>query len=276
MKILPLLLVLTLAATFWTGNPLDELVRSELAFADRARASGVKEAFLEFLHDDAVMFRPGPVKAKEMWNARESPPIRLAWYPSHAEVAASGDFGWTAGPWTIRDSAGSDDVRAAGHFVTVWRKFSGEGWKVVLDVGVSHAIPEASPPLFDVERSKRVAAVGEPGGIAAAGAPGAEMIFIRLAADSGLVRAYGIATGTNPVFFREGMLPVESRSDAVKRGPRGCGGFVRLGGGESASGDMGYSYGSCAGDSVAGHYVRIWRRTAATWSIVLDLHLPLE
>jgi ketosteroid isomerase-like protein len=78
------------------------LVEAERAFARAADEKGVREAFLAFLSDDAILFRPGPVPGREWVRSRPAPPIRLAWRPSFAEVSGAGDLGYTLGPYEAR------------------------------------------------------------------------------------------------------------------------------------------------------------------------------
>ena len=129
-------------------GPLDSLVASERAFAAMSVQKGMRDAFLEFLADDAIIFRPLPVIGKPIWQARTPSPATLMWEPSHAEVSEAGDLGWTTGPWELRpppDSTGRaapPDGIAHGHFTTVWAKQPDGRWRVALDLGVSHGKPE--------------------------------------------------------------------------------------------------------------------------------------
>ena len=61
---------------------------------------------------------------KKSFEGRE---FNLKWEPVKADIAASGDLGYTYGTWT----AGN----ARGHYLTIWKKQSGGNWKVVVDFG---------------------------------------------------------------------------------------------------------------------------------------------
>ena len=56
----------------------------------------------------------------------------LTWEPTRAEIAASGDLGYTFGNYKIRTG---DEVRSHGVYVTVWKKQPDGSWKYVLDGG---------------------------------------------------------------------------------------------------------------------------------------------
>jgi hypothetical protein len=78
---------------------LASLVAAERGFAAAAAEVGVGESFLRNIADDGVLFRPDPVNGRAWLEAHPSPGRGLSWYPRHARVAASGDLGFTNGPW---------------------------------------------------------------------------------------------------------------------------------------------------------------------------------
>ncbi len=100
-------------------------------------------AFAEFFADDAVylpMYEP-LLEGREaiMSSFRpliDDPTVRLTWKPLRADIAKSGDLGWTTGSYevTAKDKAGDTFVRH-GKYVTIWRKQADGAWKAVLDGG---------------------------------------------------------------------------------------------------------------------------------------------
>jgi ketosteroid isomerase-like protein len=71
------------------------------------------------------------------------PTYSLQWEPLQAEVASSGDMGYTLGRYLrTRTDADGNIFRAGGSYVTVWRKDADGTWKAVLDV----ASPDQMPP----------------------------------------------------------------------------------------------------------------------------------
>ena len=46
------------------------LVEMEHAFAKAAATKGTRDAFIEFLADDGIVFQPGPVNGKKFWTGR--------------------------------------------------------------------------------------------------------------------------------------------------------------------------------------------------------------
>lgn len=129
-------------------RPIDSLVSAERGFSAMSVERGMRTAFLAHLADDAIMFRPGPIKARPSWLARPEVPGLLEWGPEFVEISGAEDIGFSIGPWQYREQPGGEPV-AFGHFVTVWRRDARGDWKVALDCGGSHAKPGHS--LRDVQ-----------------------------------------------------------------------------------------------------------------------------
>ena len=144
------------------------LVEMEHAFAKAAATKGTRDAFLEFLADDGIIFQPGPVNGKKFWGERQPRNGLLSWEPIFADVSRAGDLGYTTGPWEFRPNGPDDQPVAFGQYFTIWKKQRDGSWKAVLDRGVSseksfatrllqfplHDESSASNPSFDVARGK--------------------------------------------------------------------------------------------------------------------------
>jgi ketosteroid isomerase-like protein len=113
------------------------LVQMEHDFAKAAAAKGTRDAFLEFLADDGILFQPGTVNGKKWWTERPPRKGLLSWTPIFADVARSGDLGYTTGPWEFRPNGPDDKPVAFGQYFTIWKKQNDGSWKAVLDRGVS-------------------------------------------------------------------------------------------------------------------------------------------
>lgn len=136
LKALPLLAIAWAAPIF--ADDFDDMVNAEKAFAADASARSTRDAFLAALADDGVVFAPAPANGKCHWESHPANKNRLEWAPAIAEIAASGDLGYTSGPWRIT-AAGEERPAAYGHFFTVWKKQADGKWKVLVDHGVAHA-----------------------------------------------------------------------------------------------------------------------------------------
>ena len=59
----------------------------------------------------------------------------ISWDPNYAEVAASGDMGYTVGRYEQRYRVDGETVVDSGTYLTVWRRQDDGGWKVKADIG---------------------------------------------------------------------------------------------------------------------------------------------
>jgi ketosteroid isomerase-like protein len=260
--------------------PLDTLVASERAFAALSVARGTQTAFLTFLDDSAVIFRPHPVNGKEWFRGQAPRSTVLDWEPSFAECSSSGDLGYTTGPWRVYRSAKTEEPVAFGYFISVWGRRPGEGWKVLLDAGTSNPRPGSdSVTLRRGQLSQESAAeAGQERDLF----ENAERSFIRALGASDLAKAYsGVAS---PVcrFYRDGHFPALGLDEALRiiGDVRPIPAFTPLLVRASAAGDLAYVYGryEAGGGGApgeAGYYLRIWQRTGGSAALLLDLMSPL-
>lgn len=113
---------------------LDEAWSNSAATRDAAKVGA-------FYADDAIAYPPnepaafGRVAATKVWAAYfAEPSFKISWKTTHAEVAASGDFGYTAG--TYEDSytgAEGKVVHEVGKFMCVWKRQPDGSWKAHRD-----------------------------------------------------------------------------------------------------------------------------------------------
>jgi hypothetical protein len=102
-------------------DDLAALVETEREFSRTSVGKGIKQSFLEFMSDGAILFRPHPVNGKEWMQSQPAPTAQLSWYPVFADISAAGDLGYTTGPFELRRSASEQPIRY-GNFMTIWRK----------------------------------------------------------------------------------------------------------------------------------------------------------
>jgi ketosteroid isomerase-like protein len=124
------------------------LMEADRAFA-AAVAEGGSEAWASWFADDGSMIREGEGEVRgrtEIRNAvaaLDQPGVSLHWEPLRADIAASGDLGWTTGTY-LSEARGEDGTvnRGEGRYVSIWRLQEDGSWKVVMDLGN----PTGSPP----------------------------------------------------------------------------------------------------------------------------------
>ena len=68
----------------------------------------------------------------------------LTWTPVYADMAASGDLGYTYGTYEFRskDNDGKPAV-SFGKYASIWKKQKDGSWKVVMDMGNSSPSPKS-------------------------------------------------------------------------------------------------------------------------------------
>ena len=124
----------------------DALLKTDIEFAKASVATSAAEAFALYLADDAMQMPAGgnPVVGKKAVLAGMGSGYVLSWEPKRAEVAKSGELGWTWGTYELhsKDGEGKPVVRY-GKYVNVWRKQKDGIWKVILDMGNASPAPAA-------------------------------------------------------------------------------------------------------------------------------------
>ncbi|HEY0348713.1 MAG TPA: nuclear transport factor 2 family protein [Pyrinomonadaceae bacterium] len=254
------------------------LVDMEHAFAKAAATKGTRDAFLEFLADDGIIFQPGPVNGKKFWTERPSRKGLLSWEPIFADVSRAGDLGYTTGPWEFRPNGPDDQPVAFGQYFTIWKKQGDGSWKAVLDRGVSseksfatklllfplHDESSVGDTKFDLSRG-RAALIK------------LEEEFSTLSARKGTTAASDVYLASDVRMLRQNIAPVVGKENALLLVSESAGTLTWKPAvtDVAASGDLGYTYGtydSKRGDLVVEHgsYVRVWKKQR----VVLDVMSP--
>jgi ketosteroid isomerase-like protein len=112
-----------------------DVITADREFAQMALESGIRAAYDRYLADDAVVFRPLPVRAREWLDTHEPATGRLEWTPALAETACDSSLAVTLGTWsyTAKDSKVAD----TGQYLTVWRLNETGAWRIVLDQSIN-------------------------------------------------------------------------------------------------------------------------------------------
>ncbi len=273
-------LVLALTAQAQPRAPsARDVAEAERALALDAASRGMRAAFLDHLAASAIVFRPGPVLARPWFEASPASPARLAWAPWHAELSASGDMGWTTGPWTFQRDSAQHGIDASGEYVTVWRR-EGGAWKAVIDGGIRHAqhVPAGEPTTSDLPARSRAGA----GPLARRESLWrADAEFARAAGAGTTADAMRVAGAERVILLREGMprvaglLAAHDSLAARAETPSmlSTAQFI------SEAGDLGYTYGSFVTATPAGPdsswYMNIWRQgDTRRWELALHMVMP--
>jgi ketosteroid isomerase-like protein len=284
---LALVVVAFAQTTGMTSDPRS-LVEAERAFAKTSEVKGTREAFLENLADDSVLFHPGPVDGKKWWNDQPVRPGVLSWQPIYASVSRAGDLGYTTGPWEFREKSLEDKPVAFGYFVSIWKRQADGAWKVILDLGTRNPAPQTPAPVLlfprdypnNAKANQKVDVEAERSALIKTETEFAKLLITKNTVDSFL--SY-LADGVR--LYRTNNFPLvgkEAASVALAAKP-GVLTWQPAKADVSTSGDLGYTYGTyefkAIGDNKpaeSGNYMRIWKKQAnGKWRIVLDLLNPI-
>lgn len=244
----------------------DEIARAEQAFAQMAIDSGAKKAFLHFMDSNSLLFHGGQSHAGlPFWNSLPEKGPLIYWRPVYTGMAASGDIGFSTGPF---EGKGSEDepVQESGNYNSIWVKNKQGQWKVLIDMGVPY-----KPSLFHYNYTPRFY-----NGTASLNATTnwqkVENDFIAQYKQQG-----------NPAFLRyitsdswfniTGHQPFHSVKDieaGLQHIPPDLQ-FECMGGAQSAAGDLVYAYGAVTRNGQKENYLRVWRFQQEGWKLLLQV-----
>ncbi|MDQ2919423.1 MAG: nuclear transport factor 2 family protein [Verrucomicrobiota bacterium] len=257
---------------------------NEKKFYEMGQEQGTRAAFLHFLADDSIVFRPGPISGKEVWNKRPEGGISLKWKPKFVWVSRSADLGYSTGPAEWRKAKEDAKPFGYGQFITIWKKQKDGQWRVELDVGgevpgaPNESEEEAATEFTPVDDS----VTAQPDcANAKKNLHEAEDKFATAAkADSTI--ALSEASLPTVRVHREGVFPAVGKYPAqlMLSVHRGHLSMEKMGGEMSTACDLAYNYGKYSlvepTGTERGHYLQIWRTDAdGTWKIALDFQTPL-
>jgi ketosteroid isomerase-like protein len=139
-----MLMFVTLART--TERSTDVLLKLEAELMTAISGGGYDAAMPYFADDGALLPRGGGIVTGKVNIRKEmgelEPGETLEWTPVKADIAASGDLGYTYGTSVFTEkSKDGKSVRRYGKYVTIWKKQKDGNWKIVLDMGSPRPAP---------------------------------------------------------------------------------------------------------------------------------------
>lgn len=250
------------------------MVAAEKRFYETGQEKGTRAAFLEFLAEDGIIFRPGPVNGREAWTKRTETGLDLVWEPTFAAIARSADFGYDTGPAKWRAKKTDEKFTGFGHFISIWKKQPDGSWKVALDCGIENSKSDAKPPLRLVTPKNGAKGTAESLRELQSG-------FIATAKFD-FTKAFRQFGSDEVRLYRDGSFPTVGKAAGVELlGSEQAGISMDVMKTDmSSSGDLAYSYGSCSDTRTqpgrAGHFLQIWQTdNSGTWKLVLDWAQPV-
>jgi len=242
---------------------VDSVIKAEKSFAAYALQHNTRDAFMRFLDSaNSVEFNDGDVKKSyEIWSVRKPDSAKLIWQPAFAGIAASGDIGFTTGPWEYRKTAKAP-ATATGSFATIWFNSGDGNWKYMVDIGTQGS------PSYTVDTVQKLASTYTD--ISAEDAMTVDRKFIQQY--EGLhndvfktivtANSWFVLPGKQPL---KGVQQILAGLSAIPAGLQ----FIQMGGGMSTAGDIAYVYGSVRHEATIGNYLRVWQKTKDGFKLVL-------
>jgi ketosteroid isomerase-like protein len=270
---------------------LMSLVESEREFAKTSVAIGARPSFMKYFADDAVTFRPHPVKYKEAM--KDVPPPKnpteatLEWEPLWADISRGGDLGYTTGPSVWTDHGPAKRPTYYGFYFSFWKKQPTGEWKVVFDVGTELPGPYEGPRVFNAPPSvqTKAPALRLSDEQQRSSLTVAEAKFLELARQKGTKKALEEYLDNEARIYRQKSQPIVGINSIVVyfSSTPYLSTWKPLEAVVARSGDLGYSYGSytvtnsnSVSEAEKGYYLHAWRRDASNrWRLVAEVTSPL-
>ena len=268
------------------------MVDTERAFAKLSEDEGTRQAFVAFIADDGILFRPRAVKGKQ-WFAEHPLPQSdkrplLSWYPAVAGIARAGDLGYTTGPWEFKADTHDTKSVAWGHFLTVWKRQPDGSWKFAIDLGISNPQPaqaQAEAPWELPQGYKTPKPMKGNLTASATALLARDREFSQAATKRGARAAFADYAMREVRVYRDGKFPLvgQDLARAVLPSSPSVWTWEPAAGDVSVSDDLGYTYGSyqISGDELgakvieSGNYFRIWKKEKGAWRVLFDLTNPV-
>jgi ketosteroid isomerase-like protein len=263
-----------------SGSTAFEDVRAaDAAFAAAAGEIGYHAAFIEYLAEDAVLFRPQAVRGQEWLATHEPASGRLEWSPAAAAAGCSATLAVTTGPWRYSNADGGEPI--AGHYLSVWRRGPQLQWRVVLDHGIDHA---GTVPAEQLQAAlTRFWPDGDgvecPGNADLGDLAEADVRLNERVGRRGLLPALQRTAGEGALVYRDDVAPgplVSLQADVdAAFGP----GTVAQTVGTlfETDSDLAVTHGLLQSPDGLQRslFVRVWKHQGRQWQVVIDLRTPL-
>jgi ketosteroid isomerase-like protein len=268
------LIFLFFAAADAAQTDLEKIIETEQTFVRACEQKGAKQAFLEHLAPDGVVFNPNPVNGRDFWKLQKDSPAVILRRPAYADVSSNSMLGYTTGQWEFRPNGASDTPIVFGQYVTIWEKQKDGAYKVALDIGVTHEKPDEKNSNLSIARDKQDLNERKYSPF------NATARFYQDALTEGLRRPYEKYMANDILLLRQDTLPIygkEASLQALKNlklkidFPKT---IAFVGSANLAYMSQTYLFTREGRVVETGNMLKIWKFRNKKWNIVVDLFLP--
>ncbi len=253
---------------------IQKIIQTEKAFAQASIDKGTKNAFMEFLSKESIIFdKSMPVNGLEHWQNLDFKGV-ITWQPIITEIAGSSDLGYTVGNYQFHNTSAEEKPSAFGSFITLWKKQADNSWKVAIDMGVPHDEVVSNTinitenyPIFKPYELKNQMVLAE------------RMVFMndhfywKNAKSS--FNPFEPHLAQNVRIYRRNLKPVIGKENAkvfLKKSYDKNLVYTGLKAISSNAGDLVCVYGVISGGGKSGTYLRIYKQEAKdAWKIVVEM-----
>jgi ketosteroid isomerase-like protein len=122
-----------------------DLLQTDIAFSQLSEDSGRNAAFMQYADSNATILRAFsmPITGKDtiirMFANHPDTSFKQIWTPIAADVARSGDLGYTYGTYYIETK---NVDKAGGTYCTIWKKDASGKWRFILSTGNEGVKPQ--------------------------------------------------------------------------------------------------------------------------------------
>ena len=261
----------------FSQGPAARIFETEKAFEKMVAEKGIKAAFIEFMAPAGVIFRPGPVNARESWAGRPDSPAALTWNPIKIEVASNEVLAYSIGNSIFRPN-GKDDTNAFyGHYISVWMRQPNGEYRAVLDTGINHDKPASIPTEWKVpsdsgvEKNERKLSAAD-----------SSTGFWETAEKMSAAKAYKSYLADDAIVMRGGKQPFFGKNAALDHIKEEKG-IVRFSKRKSfiEAADLAYVYNgylvidNAGAEIERGNFVQVWKLRKGKWRIAADVWITI-
>jgi len=265
--------LLLVGASVYAQANLQDMLGAEKGLEETAASKGAKDAFLQFLSEDSVVFRPNAVNGREFWKARNDPqPMVLVRKAVDYDMASNGIMGYTTGEWRLYPKGKGEESAQFGQYVTVWEKRRDGKFLATVDILTTHD----KLSFAETDRTSSAAKTTDPNtrGWSVADA---SMNFLKMSmTKAGLAGAYKKFGSDQVRLLIEREPPVLGKKKVVAEMKR----YMSIEFPKKVAllqaADMAYTWNACQyansnEGTESGNCLQIWKLRNKTWSIVLSV-----
>jgi ketosteroid isomerase-like protein len=256
---------------------LQQMVDTEKAFEQVAGDEGPKSAFLKFLANDSIVFRPNAINGKDFWTSWKDPkPTLLSRNITYADISSNGLLGYTTGNWRLYPKGKGEELAQFGQYVTIWEKKPDGKFHATLDIGIIHE----KLPFFETDRVFPTDNTKDLN-IRGWSPADASMNFLRMSmSNEALSGAYKKFAGEDVRLLREREPPIIGKKNVVAETKHYISTAFPRKVALLQSADMAYTWNPCKFDNSnegteEGNCLHIWKLRNKKWWIVLGVFSPV-